>query len=147
MLFPIHAFNVNVLKVYGRSDLFLKLEVFKKSFLAIGLIIGFQFGVIGLVWSSVIVSIISLLINTYYSSKLIDYSTKSQLLDMLPILLLAGLTFLLMYYSVYLFIDYSNIVQIAFASLIGITFYLLIHSFFKASPLYDLLTIIKNRKL
>ena len=147
MLFPIHAFNVNVLKVYGRSDLFLKLEVFKKSFLAIGIIIGLQFGVIGLVWSSVLVSLISLLINTYYSSKLIHYSTKRQLLDMLPILLLASLTFLLMYYSVYLFIDYSNIVQIAIASLIGITFYLLIHSFFKASPLYALLTYIKNRKL
>jgi len=147
MLFPIHAFNVNVLKVYGRSDLYLKLEVFKKSFLAIGIIIGLQFGVIGLIWSSVLVSLISLLINTYYSSKLINYSTKRQLLDMLPILLLASLTFLLMYYSVYLFIDYSNIVQIAIASLTGITFYLLINSFFKASPLYALLTIIKNRKL
>ena len=66
---------------------------------------------------------------------------------MLPILLLASLTFLLMYYSVYLFIDYSDIVQMAFASLIGIIFYLLIHSFFKASPLYALLTLIKNRKL
>ena len=147
MLFPIHAFNVNVLKVYGRSDLFLKLELIKKSFLALGLILGFQFGVIGLVWSGVIVSFISLLINTYYSSKLINYSTKRQLLDMLPILLLASLTFLLMYYSVYLFIDYSNIIQIAIASLIGITFYLLIHSFFKASPLYALLTLIKNRNL
>ena len=147
MFYPIHAFNVNVLKVYGRSDLFLKLELFKKSLFVIGLIIGFQFGVIGLVWSSVIVSLISLFINIYYSSKLINYNTKRQLLDMLPILLLASLTFLLMYYSVYLFIDYSNIIQITFASLIGITFYLLIHSFFKASPLYDLLTIIKNRKL
>ncbi len=147
MLYPIHAFNVNVLKVYGRSDLFLKLELFKKSFLTLALIIGFQFGVIGLVWSGVFTSVISLAINTYYSSKLIDYSTKRQFLDMLPILILAGLTFLLMYYSLYLLIDYSNIIQITFVSLIGITFYILIHSFFKASPLYDLVTIIKNRKL
>jgi hypothetical protein len=147
MLHPIHAFNINVLKVYGRSDLFLKLEVFKKAILTLALIIGFQFGVIGLVWSSVFTSIISLAINMYYSSKLIDYSTKRQFLDMLPILLLASLTFLLMYYSVYLLIDYSNIIQLTFVSLIGITFYLLIHSFFKVSPLYDLVTIIKNRKL
>ena len=147
ILHPIHAFNVNVLKVYGRSDLFLKLEVFKKAILTLALIIGFQFGVIGLVWSSVFTSIISLAINMYYSSKLIDYSTKRQFLDMLPILLLASLTFLLMYYSVYLLIDYSNIIQLTFVSLIGITFYLLIHSFFKVSPLYDLVTIIKNRKL
>ncbi|MDE3743496.1 lipopolysaccharide biosynthesis protein [Maribacter polysaccharolyticus] len=147
MLFPIHAFNVNVLKVYGRSDIFLFLDIIKKSFLVLALIIGFQFGVIGMIWGSVVVSFFSLLINTHYSSKLIDYSTKRQLLDMLPILLLACLTFLLMHFSVYLFIDYSNIAQITIASLIGITFYLLIHSFFKASPLYALLTIIKNRKL
>jgi len=147
MLYPIHAFNINVLQVYGRSDLFLKLEIVKKLFLALGIAIGIQFGVTGLVWSIVFTSFISLLINTYYSSKLIHYTTKRQLLDMLPILLLASLTFLLMYYSVYLFIDYSDIVQIAFASIIGITFYLLINSFFKESPLYALLTIIKNRKL
>jgi len=147
MLFPIHAFNVNVLKVYGRSDLFLFLDVIKKSFLVLALIIGFQFGVIGMIWGSVFVSFFSLLINTHYSSKFINYSTKRQLLDMLPILLLACLTFLLMYYSVYFFVDYSEIVQIVFASIIGISFYLLIHSFFKASPLYALLTIIKNRKL
>jgi len=147
ILHPIHAFNVNVLKVYGRSDLFLKLEVFKKAILTLALIIGFQFGVIGLVWSSVFTSIISLAINMYYSSKLIDYSTKRQFLDMLPILLLASLTFLLMYYSVYLFMDFSKIIQLTIATILGITFYLVIHSFFKASPLYDLVTIIKNRKL
>lgn len=147
VLYPIHAFNINVLQVYGRSDLFLKLEVIKKSFLVLGMFVGFQFGIMGLVWSSVFTSFMSLLINTHYSSKLIDYSTKKQLLDMFPIFLLAGLTFLLMYYSVYLLIEYSDIVQLALASLIGTVFYLVIHSFFKLSPLYDLLTIIKNRKL
>ena len=147
ILHPIHAFNVNVLKVYGRSDLFLKLEVFKKSFLTLALIIGFQFGVIGLVWSGVFTSVISLAINTYYSSKLIDYSTKRQFLDMLPILTIAGFTFLLMYYSMKLFDQNSNIFQLFFASFVGVVFYISIHTFRKKSPLYDLLTIIKNRKL
>ncbi|MDO6605165.1 lipopolysaccharide biosynthesis protein [Arenibacter palladensis] len=147
VLYPVHAFNINVLQVYGRSDLFLKLELIKKTFLVLGMFVGFQFGIMGLVWSSVFTSFMSLLINTHYSSKLIEYSTKKQLLDMFPIILLAVLTFLIMYYSVNLMIDYNNIIQIAFASLLGITFYLVIHSFFKVSPLYDLLTIIKNRKL
>ena len=66
---------------------------------------------------------------------------------MFPIVLLAGLTFILMYYSVYLMNDYSNILQIGVASLLGITFYLIIHSFFKSSPMYTLITIIKNHKL
>lgn len=147
ILYPIHAFNLNVLQVYGRSDLFLKLEVIKKTILVLGMIVGFQFGIMGLVWSSVFASFMSLLINTHYSSKLIEYSTKKQLLDMFPIVLLAGLTFILMYYSVYLMNDYSNILQIGVASLLGITFYLIIHSFFKSSPMYTLITIIKNHKL
>ena len=29
ILYPVHAFNLNILKVYGRSDLFLKLEIIK----------------------------------------------------------------------------------------------------------------------
>lgn len=144
---PIAAFNMNLLKVYGRTDLFLKLEILKKSILVFCIIIGFQFGIFGLVWSIVIVSHIGLVINTYYSGQLIDYGTKRQLLDLLPTFVVAALTFLLMYYSVYLFIDYSEILQIVLASIIGISFYLLIHSFFKSSPLYALLTIVKNRKL
>ena len=31
MLFPLHALNLNILNVKGRSDLFLKLEVIKKA--------------------------------------------------------------------------------------------------------------------
>ncbi len=147
ILYPIHAFNVNILQVFGRSDWFLKLEVIKKVLMAISILVGFQFGIMGLIWSSVFSSFLSLLINTHYSSRLIDYSTKNQLSDMLPILLSASLTFLVMYYSAQSLNDYHQIIQIAFASLMGILFYLLIHSFFKASPLYALLTMIKNRKL
>lgn len=147
ILYPIHAFNVNILQVFGRSDWFLKLEVIKKILMAISIFVGFQFGIMGLIWSSVFSSVISLLINTHYSSRLIDYSTKNQLLDMLPILLSAGLIFFVMYFSAQLLNDYHQIAQITFASLTGILFYLLVHSFFRTSPLYALLTMIKNRKL
>lgn len=147
ILYPIHAFNVNILQVFGRSDWFLKLEIIKKILMAVSIFVGFQFGIMGLIWSSVFSSFLSLLINTHYSSRLIDYSTKNQLLDMLPILLSASLTFLLMYFSTKLLNDYNQILQITLASLVGILFYVLVHSFFKTSPLYALLTIIKNRKL
>src|SRR5690606_2453408 len=82
IFYPIHAFNLNVFKVYGRSELFLKLEVVKKILIVIGLVIGFQFGIMGLVWSSVICNYLALFINTYYSSDMIDYPSKKQLIDM-----------------------------------------------------------------
>ena len=135
MLYPIHAFNLNVFKVYGRSDLFLKLEIMKKAILILAIIVGFQFGILGLVWSSVITSFIALLINTYYSGKLIHYSTKNQLLDMFPILLLSATTFLIMYYTVIAFSDSANGIQLVGATVVGVLFYSGVNS------------IIKNRKL
>ena len=68
MLYPIHAFNLNILKVHGRSDLFLKLEIIKKIIVVLSICIGFQFGVIGLVWGILFTSLICLLVNTHYSS-------------------------------------------------------------------------------
>src|SRR5690606_24680098 len=38
MFYPIHAFNLNVFKVYGRSDLFLKIEIIKKVIIAVALV-------------------------------------------------------------------------------------------------------------
>lgn len=84
MFYPIHSLNINILSVFGRSDLFLKLEVVKKIMILIVVAICFNFGVMGLVWSSVINSILGLIINTHYSGKFLNYPTKNQLLDLLP---------------------------------------------------------------
>ena len=83
MLYPLHAINLNILQVKGRSDLFLKLEIIKK---AIGMslilvVVILKLGVLGLVWTSVISSVISYFINSYYSAKLLNYSAKQQILD------------------------------------------------------------------
>ncbi|NJB72647.1 O-antigen/teichoic acid export membrane protein [Saonia flava] len=147
MFYPIHAFNINVLKVFGRSDLFLKLEIIKKIIIVVGIVVGFQFGILGLVWSGVLTSFLALLVNTYYSSQLIDYSTKKQLLDMVPILVLAVSACLLMYCVVDGFNNYQNGVQILSATFLGTLFYLSIHSLIKKSPMYDLLAIIKDRNI
>ena len=99
ILYPIHSFNVNILTIFGRSDLFLKIEVYKKTLVIILIIIGFQFGVVGLVWSNVVASILSLLINTFYTGKFINYSTVQQLKDLLPtsfiVIITSGIVILL----------------------------------------------------
>lgn len=84
VFYPIHSLNINILSLFGRSDLFLKLEIFKKIVVLIVVIICFNFGILGLVWSSVINSFIALFINTYFSGKFLNYSTSSQLKDLLP---------------------------------------------------------------
>jgi hypothetical protein len=84
--------------LFGRSDLFLRLEVIKKIILVILTIIGFMFGIYGLVWSNVIISILALVINTFYSGRFLNYSAINQFLDLIPILFVLVLTFVLVLY-------------------------------------------------
>ncbi len=144
MLYPIHSINLNVLKVYGRSDLFLKLEVIKKILTVICIACAWNYGIIGLLWSSVAASALSLLVNTYYSEKLIDYSTKKQLIEMIPTLLAAlcmyGIIILVAQYTA----SFALILQILFNFIAGIIGYIGLSYIFKLTPFYFLLKIIKN---
>lgn len=87
MLYPIHALNLNILQVKGRSDLFLYLEIIKTIVPTILIItvIWMDLGLTALVATVVLDSFISLFINIYFSGREISYSTKEQLLDLLPI--------------------------------------------------------------
>jgi len=147
MFYPIHAFNLNVFKVYGRSDIFLKLEIIKKILISIGLLIGFQFGVIGLVWSSVITNYLALFVNTHYSAGIINYSSKDQFLDMLPTLIMSCAMFLIISLSLGYFDNLHLFMQIILAVLIGLASYLIMSKIFKTAPLIYLLTLVKERKL
>ena len=147
MLYPIHAFNINVLKVYGRSDLFLKLEIYKKIIITISILIAFQFGIYALVWSSVFASFVGLVINTHYSSQMINYSLKHQLLDMLPVFVIASIVFVVMQFGVHFLELQPLIAQIFIPLLIGVVLYVSIHYVFKTKAIMYVITFIKNRNL
>ncbi|MDA8807649.1 lipopolysaccharide biosynthesis protein [Flavobacteriaceae bacterium] len=146
VLYPIHSLNLNILKVYGRSDLFLKLEVYKKIITTACIVISFQFGIIGLVWSSVIASIISLLINTKYSGELINYNTKSQLYDMLPVCFITFVTGIIMMESVFLLNEFPHLLQITITGFIGLIFYISINYIMKVKAFMYAIELIKQYK-
>lgn len=147
MFYPIHAFNLNVFKVYGRSDLFLKLEIIKKIITTIGLLIGFQFGIMGLIWSSVITSYLALFVNTYYSAGMINYSSKNQFLDMLPTFLSSGLMFVIITFILNNMVNYHLVTQLSIGVIVGFLFYFLINRLFNTAPLIYLLTLLKEKRI
>lgn len=85
IMYPLNAYNLNILKVKGRSDLFLRLEIIKKVLITIGIIAAVPFGVYGLLWIQVILSALSFFINTYYSGKFINYPAMAQIRDVFPV--------------------------------------------------------------
>jgi O-antigen/teichoic acid export membrane protein len=84
MLYPLHAINLNMLQVKGRSDLFLKLEIIKKVIAVIPISLGILYGIELMLWGSVFTSFVAYFLNSYYSPNLINYSTWSQIKDILP---------------------------------------------------------------
>ena len=84
MLYPLHAINLNMLQVKGRSDLFLKLEIIKKIIAVGPLLLGIFISIYWMLIGSVLTGIISYYLNAYYSGPLLGYSLKAQVRDILP---------------------------------------------------------------
>lgn len=97
MLYPLHAINLNILQVKGRSDLFLNLEIIKKIIAVGPIVVGVFCGIEYMLWGSVLTSFISFFLNSYYSADLINYPTWQQIKDILPALLVSGITALAMW--------------------------------------------------
>ena len=83
-LYPLHAINLNMLKVQNRSDIFLIIEIVKKI-IAIGpLCLGIFVDIYWMLIGSVGVGIISFFLNTYYTGKKLNYSSWMQIKDVAP---------------------------------------------------------------
>lgn len=79
--------NLNLLQVKGRSDLYLKLEIIKKTISFIFLIVAIPFGALWIAVSRVVYTQFALFINTYYTGKLFGLGYVTQLKDFSPFLL------------------------------------------------------------
>lgn len=145
MWYPIHAINLNLLQVKGRSDLFLKLEVYKKIIGVCILCITIPIGLIAMCIGSIFSSMIALIINTYYTGKLINVGFFRQMRDLLPILLLSVSMGIIVYFVIK-FLPILPIYQLTIGILVGIIFYISMSSFFKMKEFKDLLQLLKVRK-
>ena len=151
MLFPLQAINLNILQVKGRSDLFLKLEIIKKligiSFITI--VIFFRLGIITLLWTSVINSYIAYFINSYYSAKLLSYSTKDQIKDITSIFIISILMGVIVFIAGIVIFN-NNIIKLLSQIIIGVLIYIGLSKLFKIEELktlYDLMnTLLKKIK-
>lgn len=97
MFYPLHALNLNMLNVLGRSDLFLKLEIIKKILAVPVIFIGIIWGIKIMILGMWIDALISYYLNSYYSGKFINYPLKEQITDILPSVILGLVSGVLVY--------------------------------------------------
>ena len=118
MFYPLHALNLNMLQVKGRSDLFLRLEVIKKALAIPTIVIGIIFGIKIMIVGMMVNTLVAYYLNSYWSGRLIGYSIAEQLKDVFPSFLLAGFVGA----SLYLlgaYLNVSDIILLAIQCLVG----------------------------
>lgn len=147
LLYPIHSYNLIILKVKGRSDLFLKLEVVKKIIVVLVILVSSRFGIYGLLYGSVVSSVLCFFVNSYYSGKFLDYPAWTQIKDILPMLFLGALAGVVAFGTDYLLknIHAVDFFRLAGSSLVATLFYIFISQLFKSEPLKELKFIILKK--
>lgn len=130
MLYPLHAINLNMLNVQGRSDLFLKLEIIKKILaipvIAIGVFLGIKIMIVGMIFHSMI----AYFINSYYSGKQIGYSSLHQIKDIFPSFILAMIIGVIVY-LIGLFLYLPNYLILIIQLISGGGFFFVLAELFK----------------
>ena len=84
---PINIINLQVIISCGRSDMYLKLEILKKTQALLVFLVSYRFGVIAMVSASAAMGIVYMFENGWYTKKLINYPPWEQLWNIMPTLL------------------------------------------------------------
>lgn len=140
IMYPLHSYNLNILKVKGRSDLFLKLEIIKKVSSVIGIICVIPLGIYGLLYFQLVYSFLGYYINSIYTGKIIGYPIKEQIIDLLPSITLSILTGLVCVFpDRYLVSDFvvTDLVRIIFAITLYVIIYFISANVTKLSAISD----------
>ena len=146
-LYPLHAINLNILQVLGRSDIFLYLEILKKIVGIVPIVIGIFCGIYYMLLASILTGVISLYLNTWYTGKTLNYSFWKQLRDITPSYFTALVIALAVYFLKYLSLPYYIVLMLQI--IVGIVACITISEIFKFDEYKELKTIViklVNRK-
>lgn len=86
---PIMLVNNNILNVMGRTDYFLRAEIFKKIIAFLILVITLFHGIVILCYGIVLYHLFDVLIIIFFSRKVIEFGYLRQLKNLLPILIIS----------------------------------------------------------
>ena len=110
--YPLHAINLNMLQLLGRSDIFLYLEIIKKIIGTIPICIGIFIDIYWMLITSIIIGFVSLYLNSWYTGKVLGYTFWKQLRDIAPSFAIAFTIAISVYFLKYLPISNLGILLI-----------------------------------
>ena len=94
---PIHGANMQAIKAIGRGDVYLRLELVKKAIELVVLVIVMWISVEAIVAAMALTATFFVVVNAYPTSKLLKYSVKEQMADIMPNVGMAVIMFICAY--------------------------------------------------
>ena len=142
-VYPIHIINLQVMNAMGRSDLFLKLELIKKTLGIIILLLSLPFGIWPMLILKVIDEYLCTVINAWPNGKLIGYGPLRQWIEVLPSLVVSVLMGAAAW-SVEL-LRFAPVPTLILQMVTGVIVYLLASYIFNREPLDYIVSLVSKR--
>ncbi|MBR5778871.1 MAG: lipopolysaccharide biosynthesis protein [Bacteroidales bacterium] len=144
LFMPIHTANMQALKAIGRSDTFLKLELIKKTVELISLFVVIWISVDAIVINMAILTTLFTVVNAFPNRKLLNYTYKEQIRDILPSIIMSMVMLALILIFNY-FVVLNDWMTIIVDFFIGITLYIGLSIITKNKEYIHIINIILKR--
>lgn len=144
---PVHTSNIQAINAVGRSDIFLKIEIIKKIYGIIILLIAILCfdSPIAIAMTGVITSILSCFVNAFPNKKLIGYSYIEQMKDIMPSFVMSSIMFAAVYFIGK--IGLNNILTIVFQIILGVGIYVILSLITKNKIFFVIISFFRRREI
>ena len=142
VLYPLHALNLNMLQIQGRSDIFLVLEIVKKIIGVVPLLLGIFVNIYWMLWGVVITGVIAFFLNSYYTGKKLKYSSWMQLKDISASFTVSLIMAVAVYFLKYIPVSYWVVLPLQL--LVGTTMFFVICEKIKLEEYLEIKAITKK---
>lgn len=140
---PIHTANMQAIKAVGRSDIMLRLEMAKKAIELLSIAVTMWFGVPAIVVGMAVCATLFTVFNAYPNIKLIDYTFKEQLMDILPSISMSTIMFVIV--SVLQYLPINDLPLLILQIFTGAIVYIVLSAMTKNKEFNYLLHLIKHK--
>jgi len=141
---PMHVINQNIMKIKGRTDLFLRTEIIKYVIFTPLIILGAVYGITILIAGIVLFYWSGYAVIGIYSKRLIGYSMTQQFLDFLPMMAIAFVPALITWGVGYIF-NMSPLLLLVIQVLIYPGLVFLLSVVFKVHAFYEIKAILADK--
>ena len=144
LFYPLHTANLQAIKAIGKSGVFLKLELIKKTIEIICLLLVMKISMMAIVINMAILTTLFTIINGIPSRKYLNYSFREQFQDILPSIVLSSIMGGAVYLLKYLHL--SDLLLLIIQVAVGCIIYLFLSFLFKNPELKFLLSLVLKRR-